>query len=934
MAAKAGSTVVRQLRFVVASWKEDTRTDVELLRQFIQTRDEQAFTTLVGRHSELVWGVGLRVLCNAADADDALQATFLRLARDAKRIINKETLAAWLFRVARDCAVDLQRSILRQRRIEGRLAEVANRSEGTSPTTDLRVLLDDELALLSQSERAVLILCCLEGRTYADAALELGCSTAAVHRSLVRAQTRLRRRFARNGPAATGVLAGVLLGTAISAVPPAALARAVETGLIVARTGVLPASRAGSIAGTVAASGMNRTGAVLVAVTAAAIFVGGVFAALSGSPSPTEPQEAVVVPHNEAPAEAAKPHTAIAGVVRGPKGEPIRDAAVVALARRPFGPGERGLRDEVIATATTDATGRFTLRVPDDFDTWFTGRVVTVQASGPNFAPATLSVRLRPSPESVELKLATASALRGKLLDDAGRVAGGVRVTVVRIGDAVAEPVVGRVERAPPPAWPSAVTSGADGMFTLPALGGSANVWIRVADPRFALDTFRVDTTRPNEPREFRLAPSRPLAVKVRAADTDAILAGARVTVITDRLASHPHFCATDHGVLGPRTVPADIDAITDGEGCVRVGLAPDDRAEVLVHPRADSGPYVGVRVRVEVGKDSTEQRLVVRLPRGRWVTGPVSDATGRPLASAAVHWGRETATLPEWKDDVLVGRDAITRTGADGTFQLAVLPGACSIRVYAPTPDFAPVSTKLPGTANTTLFAHHIVRLDVPERGAIADVQVALRGAATVSGTVEHPATDSGAAFLLASGRVSPVRGYSAIPLPVRDGAFTVPGCRAEHTTRAYLLDPVARVGAVIDVTPNVPQPGAKLLACGTLRLRVVGTDGKPKVGQDVGLSLLVDRDRANGITTGEPVADAQPVEWFDAINYPTRPKTNAEGVAELPALIPGARYAIAIAVGSGANKIAVGKFTIEAGKTATIPDVVLPGTLEGGTR
>jgi RNA polymerase sigma factor (sigma-70 family) len=129
---------------------------VELLRRFVQSRDEPAFTTLVGRYSNLVWGVCLRVLRNPTAAEDALQATFLRLARDADRIANREVLAGWLFRVARGCAIDLRRAILRQRRIEERLAALAERSRVAQPA-DLRVLLDDELSQLSSPERAVLI---------------------------------------------------------------------------------------------------------------------------------------------------------------------------------------------------------------------------------------------------------------------------------------------------------------------------------------------------------------------------------------------------------------------------------------------------------------------------------------------------------------------------------------------------------------------------------------------------------------------------------------------------------------------------------------------------------------------------------------------------------------------------------------------------------
>lgn len=920
MADKVGSSIIRQLRFVVASWKEDPRTDVELLRRFVHTRDEQAFTTLVGRHSELVWGTCLRVLRNPTDAEDALQAAFLRLAREAKRIGSSDVLAAWLYRVARDCAIDLQRSILRQRRIEARVAEVAQQPGDSGPSSDLRVLLDDELAQLPHSERTVLILCCLEGRTYADAAQELGCSTAAVHRRFLRAQLRLRRRFARHGR--TGVASAALLTAALpaSAAPPAALARTVATGLAVARGGTLPPTRAGELAASATTSATTHASAAVAALAFIAVAIGSAIAVFSqpGTPQQVAARDPVTHAGTDPapPVGAPAPHTTIAGTVRGAAGEPVPNASVVALARRPFGPGERGMRDEVLATALSDSAGRFRFDLPDRADLWLTGHVVTVRASEPNRAPATLMVRLGGATGEANLTLQPATPLRGKLLDARGRPAGGVRVEVVRAGDAVTEPVLGAAP-AGPSAWPSPTTTAPDGTFVFPALGGTSNVWVRVDDPRFALDTFRVD----DGGDEFRLAPVRPLAVAVRAADTRAPVAGARVTVITDRVAAHPHFSAADHAARGPRSVPADIEAVANGRGLVKIGLAPDDRAEVLVVPPPGDIPYVGVRARAEVHAGSEEAQLVVNLPRGRWLTGTVTDAAGKPLAGAAVHWGRETATLPEWRDEVLVGRDALVRTAADGTFRIAVLPGACTLRVYGPALDFPAVFTKLPGTANTTLFAHHIARIDVPVNGPIAPVRLSLGAVAPVRGTVDHPTAGSGAAFVLASGRVSPVRGYSALPLPVRDGTFSVPGCRPERTTRAYLLDPVARVGAVVDVTPGTAAPRAKLLACGTLRVRFVDGAGRPKAGQDVSVALLVERDRAAGETA---LADPQPVEWFDAVNYPARPRTGPDGALVLPALVPGARYAVS--VGSGANKVAVGTFMLEPGQALTIPDVTVP--------
>jgi len=932
MAANAGQSVLRQLRFVVASWKEDGRTDVELLQHFIETRDEQAFSTLVGRHSEVLWGVCQRVLRNPADAEDALQATFLRLARDAARIVKREALGGWLFRVARDCAIDLRRSIARQRRIEVRMSEVASRADET-PSTDLRLLLDDELALLSPSERAVLVLVCLEGRTYASAALEMRCSIAAVHRRLVRAQNRLRSRFARHGVPTVAMLSGLIAvggvcGSA-SAAPPLVLARVVDSGLSFARTGIVPITRAGALcASTSGAMGVARVAAMLGVL--AATFVAGLAASQTDVVDPAKNAPLTSLPaRNPKIAERTVPTSEVRGVVRGPDGNPVPGAVVTALARQPFGPSERGLRDEVLASTTADTNGRFTLRVRVDFATWLPDRVVTVQASAAGMAPATLPVRF-PGEIGAEIRLGAATSLRGRLIAPDGGPAAGVRVEVARIGGAVAEPVVGGTDRRLPPGWPEAAMTDREGQFRLPDVGGAANVWVRVADPRFAFETFRLNEQTAGG---FQLEVAHVLNIEVVAADTGLPLPGARMTVITDRVGSHPHFCATEHSVLGPHTLPADIDAVADAGGVVRVGVSRTDKVELLVHPPVGV-PYVGIRKRLEPGCGGDKQQ--VRLTRGRWVTGTVVDGdSGRPLAGAAVHWGQETSILPEWKADVISGRDAVTRTEADGSFRLPVSPGACSVRVYGPSLDYPSVSTRLAATANTTLFAHNISVVEVSETEDPPPIRAVLHKARAVVGSVEYPTgVMASGALLLASGRVSPVRGYAGLPLPLRDSQFVVPGCRPGHVTRAYLLDPGAKVGAVIDVTPQADKPAvAKLVPCGAIRLRVLGEDGSPRVNLPVSISLLLDRDRpVNAPVATEPVTDAQPAEWFDAINYPGRTKTDVKGRVELPALIPGARYLVA--VGTGEARVKVGHFTVEPGQTLTLTDVVLSNPAEEGQR
>src|SRR5947209_6389838 len=76
-----------------------TADDAELLGRFVAGRDEAAFTELLRRHGPMVLGTCRRHL-GAADAEDAFQAVFLALARDAARIVRRQALAGWLFRVA------------------------------------------------------------------------------------------------------------------------------------------------------------------------------------------------------------------------------------------------------------------------------------------------------------------------------------------------------------------------------------------------------------------------------------------------------------------------------------------------------------------------------------------------------------------------------------------------------------------------------------------------------------------------------------------------------------------------------------------------------------------------------------------------------------------------------------------------------------------
>src|SRR5262249_13812203 len=105
MASAQPDTVLRHIRQLVAAEQTGRQTDAQLLEQFILHRDQAAFEALVRRPGPLVLGVGRRVFDNSHAAEDALQATFLVLARKARSIAKPESVGSWLYQVAYRVAV-------------------------------------------------------------------------------------------------------------------------------------------------------------------------------------------------------------------------------------------------------------------------------------------------------------------------------------------------------------------------------------------------------------------------------------------------------------------------------------------------------------------------------------------------------------------------------------------------------------------------------------------------------------------------------------------------------------------------------------------------------------------------------------------------------------------------------------------------------------
>lgn len=82
----------------------------ESLAALVARGDNAAFETLYDRYSSTVLGLSLKILGDQAAAEDVLQETFWRVWRSADTFqIQRGSFTGWLFRIARNLAIDAYR---------------------------------------------------------------------------------------------------------------------------------------------------------------------------------------------------------------------------------------------------------------------------------------------------------------------------------------------------------------------------------------------------------------------------------------------------------------------------------------------------------------------------------------------------------------------------------------------------------------------------------------------------------------------------------------------------------------------------------------------------------------------------------------------------------------------------------------------------------
>jgi RNA polymerase sigma factor (sigma-70 family) len=920
-------SALRDLRSVVRLPGEDGLADDELVRRYCDEREDAAFAALVRRYGPMVLRVCYRVLRRSHDAEDAFQATFLTLAREAVTLRQRGAIGAWIHEVAYHAALRVRQRLARQRHHEEKLVPPMNHQnpEEGILREDVQTVLYEELHRLPEKYRIPLVLCNLLGRTHEEAAREMNLERSALSKRLKRGYSLLRHRLLGRGVALSLVLLASLLREEGKAGP-------VSSELLLRTVRAMTASASGTaVASTAAALTAKGTlgwllgfGQIPRLVFAAVVLLaGGGFWLLEATkpPPPNAPstEASPVAAPAPLPRRVEKPSLdewiELNGTILDAAGRPVSSASVAACGLRSFRHGKHDVRDEVLARGQTDEAGRFSLKVPRPDSTWsLRTAFVHLWAAAPGHAPTTLRLPWRPDAPPITAKLKRSETIRGLLLDESGKPAARVKIDVSHVGSIRLESIQcpGGDARRKPALWPAAVTTDAEGRFTLSNVNVEEGIGVSVCDDRYALRRAMLEPSRwSGREGTLQLSAARLLEGRVVGID-GATLPGARLCVVVRD--------------AGRKSIGRAVEARADAGGRFRIHLPEGDSYSVeAVAP--DGAPYVGIGRELRWPEQSTRQELELPLPRGVLIRGVVSDASnGKAIIGAHVQFRPlDDAVLPT---ETLTGANSPTLTGEDGSFRLAIPKVKGVLLIHEPSGDYIQEEwpDRLRGVSGH-IRANRVLILDAASGPEVHDVGVVLRRGVRIEGRVLGPDGEpAGDGAWLCRDRTSPNNLDEGQPQPFWNGRFTLRGCVPGRVYPVLFLDPSRRLGAQVELLAeaNGKPVEVRLQSCGVAEVRFVDESGQPVAGHQPFLYVMVPPDRREGEEGVAPSSAAamHELDEFDPDHYRDGPRTDADGRVALPALIPGVRYRMShYRDDSGAWR----EIETKPGQTLSLPDVVL---------
>ncbi len=165
-------------------------TEQELLER-CRGGDREARQELYVRTSERIYRLLLKMTASPDDAFDLAQETYLKAFARIGQFDGRSSIATWLYRVAVNEALQFLR---RREKLRVTVPEAAaeRRTDSDIERHTVRLDINGALAVIAQTDRAMLLLRYQEGLDYRTIAEVVGCAEGTVASRLNRARQRVR----------------------------------------------------------------------------------------------------------------------------------------------------------------------------------------------------------------------------------------------------------------------------------------------------------------------------------------------------------------------------------------------------------------------------------------------------------------------------------------------------------------------------------------------------------------------------------------------------------------------------------------------------------------------------------------------------------------------------------------------------------------------
>src|SRR5215470_573719 len=174
---------------------EEPASEDAALAAACQSGDLRGYERLYAMHGARMKNLARNVLRSSADAEDAVQETFLKVQRSIASFRGQSSFVTWTYRILINTCYDARRSRLRKKEVttdddSEEMPRMEQRAPGAHPS--LRMALERALAKLTRHQRDVFLLYEVEGFRHAEIAGMLEITEAASKNTLFQAKRNLR----------------------------------------------------------------------------------------------------------------------------------------------------------------------------------------------------------------------------------------------------------------------------------------------------------------------------------------------------------------------------------------------------------------------------------------------------------------------------------------------------------------------------------------------------------------------------------------------------------------------------------------------------------------------------------------------------------------------------------------------------------------------